>query len=269
MDDGGILPDALAKACRTHRPKAVYLIPTLHNPTTATIVRRTAQRDRRDHQRCRYDPDRGRCLRAARPHRHRRSPTSFRSGPISRPRCRNASRRRCASPICVTPDSAAQQDMRAALQATVQMPAPLMVALVTHWLETGIANRIITAIRNEAVGRQQLAQRALKGFQFAGQARRPSSLAAAAGAAVPTSPRICLRNGLAVVGGDAFTVDGTPPHAARVSLGAARNQIGIDGSAAHPGRRAAQARRHQADRLGLLWCWRRWRGRTTGVRPDG
>ena len=38
MDDGGMLPDALAKACRTHRPKAVYLIPTLHNPTTATLV---------------------------------------------------------------------------------------------------------------------------------------------------------------------------------------------------------------------------------------
>ncbi len=37
MDDGGILPDALAKACRTHKPKAVYLIPTLHNPTTATL----------------------------------------------------------------------------------------------------------------------------------------------------------------------------------------------------------------------------------------
>src|SRR5438128_1561056 len=38
MDDGGILPEALAKACRTHRPKAVYLIPTLHNPTTATLL---------------------------------------------------------------------------------------------------------------------------------------------------------------------------------------------------------------------------------------
>ncbi|MGY4285906.1 DNA-binding transcriptional regulator YhcF (GntR family) [Bradyrhizobium sp. LM2.7] len=38
MDDGGILPDALAKACRALKPKAVYLIPTLHNPTTATLL---------------------------------------------------------------------------------------------------------------------------------------------------------------------------------------------------------------------------------------
>jgi DNA-binding transcriptional MocR family regulator len=33
-----------------------------------------------------------------------------------------------------------------------------------------------------------------------------------------------LRNGLAIVAGDAFTVDGSSPHAARVSLGAARNR---------------------------------------------
>src|SRR5215813_2584444 len=37
MDQEGILPDALRAACREHRPKAVYLIPTQHNPTTATL----------------------------------------------------------------------------------------------------------------------------------------------------------------------------------------------------------------------------------------
>src|SRR5262249_58556295 len=37
MDEGGVIPEALAKACHAHRPKAVYLIPTLHNPATATL----------------------------------------------------------------------------------------------------------------------------------------------------------------------------------------------------------------------------------------
>src|SRR5437899_3153542 len=37
MDEEGILPDALRAACKAHKPKAVYLIPTLHNPTTATL----------------------------------------------------------------------------------------------------------------------------------------------------------------------------------------------------------------------------------------
>ena len=37
MDEEGILPDALRAACKEYKPKAVYLIPTLHNPTTATL----------------------------------------------------------------------------------------------------------------------------------------------------------------------------------------------------------------------------------------
>src|SRR6202007_2122917 len=64
----------------------------------------------------------------------------------------------------LAPDHAAQQDMRARLQASAQMPPPLMVTLATHWIESGIADRIISAIRNEAAGRQQLAARALKGL---------------------------------------------------------------------------------------------------------
>ena len=37
MDEQGILPDALGSACRQHKPKAVYLVPTMHNPTTVTL----------------------------------------------------------------------------------------------------------------------------------------------------------------------------------------------------------------------------------------
>ena len=36
-DAAGILPDALEAACREHAPKALYLIPTIHNPTTVTM----------------------------------------------------------------------------------------------------------------------------------------------------------------------------------------------------------------------------------------
>ena len=47
MDDDGVRPDALDEACRKHKPKAVYLVPTLHNPTTATMgpARRKAVAD--------------------------------------------------------------------------------------------------------------------------------------------------------------------------------------------------------------------------------
>src|SRR5262249_52471132 len=72
----------------------------------------------------------------------------------------------------LAPDLSTEQDMRGGLQATMQMPPPLMVALLTHWLRSGIATEIITAIRSEAAARQQLAARFLKGLAFAA---RPAS----------------------------------------------------------------------------------------------
>lgn len=222
MDDGGILPDALAKACRTHSPNAVYLVPTLHNPTTTTLSaerRGAIAKIIRDADTCLIEDDAyGLLDRAASPIANLVPERTYLATTLSK----------CIAPALrvaylLTPDHAAQQQMRSFLQATVQMPAPLMVALVTHWIETGIADRIITAIRSEAIGRQQLAQRALKGFQFTARPaahhlwlRLPEDR--------PDIAAHLLRNGLAVVAGDAFTVDGTPPHAARVSLGAARNR---------------------------------------------
>jgi DNA-binding transcriptional MocR family regulator len=222
MDDGGILPDALAKACRAHRPKAVYLIPTLHNPTTATLAperRGAIAKIIRDAEIDLIEDDAyGLLDRSASPIANLIPERTYLATTLSK----------CIAPALrvaylLTPDSGAQLQMRNHLQATVQMPAPLMVALVTHWLETGVADRIITAIRNEAVGRQQLAQRALKGFRF--QARPAAHhLWLHLPERRPDIAAHLLRNGLAVVAGDAFTVDGTSPHQARISLGAARNR---------------------------------------------
>jgi DNA-binding transcriptional MocR family regulator len=36
LDQEGMVPEAFDHACRTHRPRFVYTMPTLHNPTTAT-----------------------------------------------------------------------------------------------------------------------------------------------------------------------------------------------------------------------------------------
>src|SRR5690606_38183161 len=37
MDDEGLLPDALDAACRTDRARLLFVNPTAHNPTTATM----------------------------------------------------------------------------------------------------------------------------------------------------------------------------------------------------------------------------------------
>jgi DNA-binding transcriptional MocR family regulator len=100
-----------------------------------------------------------------------------------------------------------------------------MVALVTHWIECGILDRIIAAIRNEAIGRQQLAQRALTGFQFLSQ---PSAhhlwLRLPEGWSRPELSAHLLRHGLAVITSDAFAIGENVPNAARLSLGAARTR---------------------------------------------
>ena len=37
MDDGGILPESVEAVCKTARPRALYITPTLHAPTTVTL----------------------------------------------------------------------------------------------------------------------------------------------------------------------------------------------------------------------------------------
>jgi DNA-binding transcriptional MocR family regulator len=224
MDDGGIRPDALKSACRLHKPKAVYLVPTLHNPTTATLdpARRAAIAAiiRNAGTVLIEDDAYGLLEPSASPIANLIPERTYLAVSLSK----------CIAPALrvsylLAPDAAAEQAMRSNLQATMQMPPPLMVALVTHWLRTGVADQIITAIRNEAVGRQQLAAKILKGLSFSA---RPGghhlwlSLPRQWNRADFVSH--VLRDGLAVVGAEAFAVGEAVPHAVRVSLGAARNR---------------------------------------------
>ena len=110
----------------------------------------------------------------------------------------------------------------------------VMVALVMHWLRSGVVDQIAAAIRNEAMGRQQLAAKLLKGQSFAAYPKGHHLWL--------SLPRYwnrgdfvahVLREGLAVVASEAFAVDrATAPHAVRVSLGAARNRTEL-GTALH------------------------------------
>jgi len=105
------------------------------------------------------------------------------------------------------------------------MPPRLMVALLTHWIRSGIADEIVKAIRNEATGRQQLATRLLLNASFAA---RPSChnlwLPLSTGQSGTELLSHLMRRGLAVVGEDAFVVGDNAPRSIRVSLGAARNR---------------------------------------------
>jgi DNA-binding transcriptional MocR family regulator len=224
MDQEGILPDALRAACKQHRPKAVYLVPTQHNPTTATLgpERRNIIADiiRKSGIFLIEDDAYGLLEPTVSPIANLIPERTYLAVGLSK----------CIAPALrvsylLTPDATSEQKMRSNLQATTQMPPPLMVALVTHWIRSGVADKIIPAIRNEAAGRQQIARRFLKGFPYA---------------AKPNGHHLWLslpsqwsradflshihRHGVAVVGDDAFAVGHTSSPAVRISLGAARNR---------------------------------------------
>jgi DNA-binding transcriptional MocR family regulator len=125
----------------------------------------------------------------------------------------------------VTPDPDRASQVAAALRATVQMPAFLMVALVTRWLQDGSADAIITAIREEAAARQKLAAQVLGRLPYA---RHPNGhhiwLSLPRSWSRTEFASHVQRRGLAVVTAETFSVQETSPHAIRVSLGAARSR---------------------------------------------
>ncbi|NEU99350.1 PLP-dependent aminotransferase family protein [Bradyrhizobium uaiense] len=224
MDAEGARPDALDEACRKHRPKAIYLVPTQQNPTTATMgaARRKAIADVIRKRGCALIED------------DVYGPLEPQVAPIATLIPEHtyyaASIAKCIAPALrvaylLAPDASAEQRMRASMQATMQMPPSLMVALVTQWLRSGVAADIIRAIRNEAAARQQLAARFLKGVTYAA---RPASHHLW----MPLPKHFdgtdllshLMRNGLAVVGEDAFAAGDAAPRGLRVSLGAARNR---------------------------------------------
>ncbi|MET3266906.1 DNA-binding transcriptional MocR family regulator [Bradyrhizobium japonicum] len=224
MDAEGARPDALDEACRKHKPKAVYLVPTQQNPTTATMsaIRRKAIAGIISKRGCVLIED------------DVYGPLEPQMAPIAtlipERTYYAASIAKCIAPALrvaylLAPDASAEQRMRAGLQATMQMPPSLMVALVTQWMRSGVAADIIRAIRNEAAARQQLAARFLKGVTYAA---RPASHHLW----MPLPKHFdgtdllshLMRNGLAVVGEDAFAAGEAAPRGLRVSLGAARNR---------------------------------------------
>jgi DNA-binding transcriptional MocR family regulator len=229
LDEFGIIPDALDEACSRHRPKAVYLIPTIHNPTTATMPlkrREAVARIIEAHGVALFEDDAYGLLAPDVP------PLA---SLIPRQTHYALSLSKCLAPglrvsLLAAPDPIAAARFAGALRACVQMPASLMVALVMRWLQDGSADSIIAAIRSEAAARQRIASQILANVPFAADPRGhhiwmplPSQWS-----------RIAFlshiqRQGLAGVTGDVFSID-EAPHAIRVSLGAARSRAELAGA---------------------------------------
>jgi DNA-binding transcriptional MocR family regulator len=228
-DHDGPLPAAVERACQDLGPKAMYLVPTIHNPSTATI------------------PPERRLALATLAVRHGMALIEddayglFPSAPLSAVTAGASGAgyyvstlAKCVAPglrlaFVAAPDTAEAIRLASALRATSLAPSPLLTNLLTQWVQDGTALALRDAIRAEATARQAMMRAALPAGSFAAH---PEGLHAW----LTLPPRwnrldFCAhvrRQGLALVPADAFAVDPPVPNAVRICLGVADRREVLD-----------------------------------------
>lgn len=222
MDGEGIVPDAFEKACRERAPRALYVIPSIDNPTTATLPedrRRALVAIARRHGVVIIEDD------PYAPLRPERIAAMAELAPdIS---WHIATLSKCASPALrvayvAAPSATTALRLAGVLRATILMAPPLMSALASRWIAEGALDDLTRAIGNENAERQKLATSILGGAAFAADPhghhlwlRLPEHWRAADFA------EHADRAGVSIVPATAFATVAHPVEAVRISLGVA------------------------------------------------
>lgn len=222
MDGQGILPDAFEKVCRDRDPKVLYVIPSIDNPTTATLPedrRWSLVEIARRHGVTIVEDD------PYTPLREERTVSIAELAPDITWHIATLSK--CATPALrvayvVAPNATKVLRLAGVLRATILMAPPLMSALASRWIADGTLDEITQAIRKENTGRQKLAATILQGSGFAADPfghhlwlHLPSHWRAADFA------EHADRAGVAIVPASAFATVAHPVEAVRISLGVA------------------------------------------------
>ena len=221
-DADGILPDALAAAIAARRPRAVYLNPTLRNPTTRTMPegrrREVARLLLRHGLPLSEDDAYGFIPPDPPPPFATLAPElTWHIGGLSK--WLGAGLRIA---LVVAPDSRSAHLLGQSIRATLVMPSPLTAALVTRWIEDGTAERILDFIRSETVARQAIAAEALRGFDFEAEPHALNIwLRLPDGAGRADLMGQMAGRDIGLMPSDSFTVLGPPSEYVRVCLGGA------------------------------------------------
>jgi len=157
IDRHGLRPDALAAACREHRPVALCCVPTFQNPTVAVMPearRAEIAAVARDHGLALVEDDAYGPIAADAP-----TPLSAYAPELS---YYVASLSKSVAPglriaYVLAPDARRTRRVAAATGATVWMAAPLLGEIAARWVGDGTAATIIRARRDEGTARHSLA----------------------------------------------------------------------------------------------------------------
>lgn len=223
-DGNGIHLDALSHHIEHYDPKALYLNPTLNNPTTHTIPlgRRQEIADVLSHHGLPLIED---DAYGFIPHSPPAPIAAFAPDLVwhigGLAKCIGAGLRVA---FTVAPDRGAALDLAQNLKAISVMPSPLSMALATRWVADGTADSIRRFIRIETAARQDIAAEMLSEFSFSSDPNAFNIwLTLPEGRTRAEIIGQMVGTGIGFMPSDAFTVAGDPPEAIRVCLG---GQIG-------------------------------------------
>lgn len=226
MDAEGVRPDAFESLCRTRVPRALYLAPTIQNPTTSTLSRERRESlaaIARHYEVVVVEDDIHRMLVPDAP-----PPVSAFVPDFS---IYIASLSKCLAPGLrvgyLTATSNLLERVVEQIWSSIWMVSPLTAAVATEWVEDGTFERIARGRRVEAAARQDLASEVLAdlpdGFRIH---TAPTAfhlwLELGSGWNATAFANAAREAGVAVTPADAFHLGlAGSPHAVRISLSGA------------------------------------------------
>src|SRR3984957_3912293 len=231
MDEQGLDADAFADTCKRFGPKALYVNPTLLNPTTHTISRSRrvaiAEIARRFGVSIVEDDPYGFLPTDGPPPFAVIAPdVTWHVGGLAK--CLGAGLRIA---YVVVPDARSGWLFASSVRTATVMASPVTVALATRWIADGTADALLAAGRQESMERQRLAVAILPRHSF-----RADPVGFHLWVSLPESwTRSAFvghmrSTGVGVVASDAFATDGAPPEAVRVCLGGPADRAAVRGA---------------------------------------
>lgn len=224
-DEAGVIPDSLRSAAGAGRLKALYLNPTIQNPTTKTIP----YHRRKELAACAEtagivileDDAYGLlCRKAPLPLAALAPASTWYIGSLSK--TLGAGLRLA---FILAPGTGARLQFARAVRTSQVMPSPIMTALATRWIEDGTAFELLDHIRAESAARQKLAGTHLHRQDYLADPEGFHLWLRLSGGWTRSALVSQLRNlPIGITEADAFTVSGTPSEHVRIGLGGPADQ---------------------------------------------
>ncbi|MEK1891314.1 MAG: PLP-dependent aminotransferase family protein [Phyllobacterium sp.] len=229
MDECGITPDAFEECCRIDRPNALYVIPSIDNPTTATMPferrRAIAAIADRHHVQVIEDDPYAELL---------EQPLPALATLVPDLTWHIATLSKCATPalriaFVACPSSLDALKLASSLRASNPGASPLLAALATDFIESGTLRRIALAIRTESRERQSFAAKILKDWAYRAEpAGHHLWLSLPQQWHAGEFSALAVRSGIGIVPASAFSIGPSSVEAVRLSLGALADRTRVE-----------------------------------------